>query len=161
MSEDTFKLVFNTWFDPVRSYILYRCGDQELATDIAQEVFLKLWEKKFYLKKEAIPALIYKIAADMIVSSYRKKQSEAKYRLSLQPHSSSLTPEEQVTFQELTKKYEAALTQLPENQRTVFLMSRIESLKYSEIASRLDISTKAVEKRMSGALNTLRKVLQP
>lgn len=161
MSESTFKIVFNNWFDAIRSYLLYRCGDEELATDLAQEAFLKLWNKRLYQKPEAIPAVIYKIASDLLISAFRKQNSEKKYILSLQHEVAALTPEEELNYQELNKKYEVALSQLPENQRTVFLMSRMESLKYQEIAKRLDISVKAVEKRMSGALSTLRKVLLP
>ncbi len=161
MSESTFKIVFDTWFDAVRAYVLFRCGDEELATDIAQESFLKIWEKKIYLKAEAIPAVLYKIAGDILVSNFRKQNTAKKYRLSLEPVETTLSPEEQLTFYELNAKYELALSQLPKKQRVVFLMSRMESLKYREIAERLDISVKAVEKRMNGALTTLRKVLQP
>jgi RNA polymerase sigma-70 factor (ECF subfamily) len=60
---------------------------------------------------------------------------------------------------QLKLKYETALSRLPEKQRTVFLMSRNEELKYAEIAERLDISVKTVEKRMSAVLAYLRKVL--
>jgi len=158
LSESIFKIVFNTWFDAIRSYLLYRCGDEELAT---QEAFVKLWTKSLYQNPESIPAIIYKIASDLLVSHFRKQNSENKYRLSLQPEAVTLTPEEELNYHELNRKYEIALSKLPENQRTVFLMSRMESLKYQEIAARLGISVKAVEKRMSGALSTLRKVLQP
>ncbi|PLW96977.1 MAG: hypothetical protein C0593_09840 [Marinilabiliales bacterium] len=161
MSESIFKIVFNTWFDAIRSYLLYRCGDEELATDITQEAFLKLWTKRLYQNPESIPAIIYKIASDLLVSHFRKQNSENKYRLSLQPEAVTLTPEEELNYHELNRKYEIALSKLPENQRTVFLMSRMESLKYQEIAARLGISVKAVEKRMSSALSTLRNVLQP
>jgi len=161
LSESIFKIVFNTWFDAIRSYLLYRCGDEELATDITQEAFLKLWTKRLYQNPESIPAIIYKIASDLLVSHFRKQNSENKYRLSLQPEAVTLTPEEELNYHELNRKYEIALSKLPENQRTVFLMSRMESLKYQEIAARLGISVKAVEKRMSSALSTLRNVLQP
>lgn len=161
MSESIFKIVFNTWFDAIRSYLLYRCGDEDLATDITQEAFLKLWTKRLYQNPESIPAIIYKIASDLLVSHFRKQNSENKYRLSLQPEAVTLTPEEELNYHELNRKYEIALSKLPENQRTVFLMSRMESLKYQEIAARLGISVKAVEKRMSSALSTLRNVLQP
>ena len=53
--------------------------------------------------------------------------------------------------------YEEALKSLSEKQRDVFLMSRLDALSYKDIAERLDISVKAVEKRISGALSNLRK----
>jgi len=49
---------------------------------------------------------------------------------------------------------------LSEKQRTVFLMSRMEGMKYHEIAERLKLSVKAVEKRMTITLTYLKKVLQ-
>jgi RNA polymerase sigma-70 factor (ECF subfamily) len=63
-------------------------------------------------------------------------------------------------YKELARKYSEALTKMNENQRITFLMSRSEELKYQEIAERLNISVKAVEKRMSQALDYLRKELR-
>ena len=70
------------------------------------------------------------------------------------------SPEDEMNYQELQEKYEKALLMLPENQRIAFLMSRTEELTYGEIATRLSISVKAVEKRVSGALSLLRKELK-
>jgi RNA polymerase sigma-70 factor (ECF subfamily) len=70
------------------------------------------------------------------------------------------TPEDELHFQELKQKYEVALSQLTENQRITFLMNRMEGLTYREIAIRLDISQKAVEKRMSLALASLKEELR-
>ena len=64
-----------------------------------------------------------------------------------------------MAFEQLKGDYDKALKKLPEKQRTVFLLSRVENLKYSEIADMLDISVKAVEKRMNLALNHLRTFL--
>ena len=61
---------------------------------------------------------------------------------------------------ELQYKLETALACLPEPQRTVFLMNRVEKQPYSEIAECLGISTKTVEKRMHGALVALRESLR-
>jgi RNA polymerase sigma-70 factor (ECF subfamily) len=59
-------------------------------------------------------------------------------------------------FEQLKESYRSALEKMPENQRTVFLMSRVENLKYSEIAEMAGIGVKAVEKRMTKALDYLR-----
>ena len=71
-----------------------------------------------------------------------------------------MCPEEEMEFNELKLKYEKALSSLPENQRIVFLMSRKDGMKYSEIAEYLQISVKAVEKRMSKTLAYMRKSLK-
>ena len=60
--------------------------------------------------------------------------------------------------QEFKNQLEKAIEALPENQREVFLMNRIDKMKYREIAEALGISQKAVEKRMHKALLELRKL---
>ena len=71
----------------------------------------------------------------------------------------AVSPEEELLFEELASSYAQALEKMSETQRTVFLMSRNDELKYHEIAECLDISVKAVEKRMSAALQFLRTEL--
>ena len=80
-------------------------------------------------------------------------------QVQLQFEKDDYSPEEMLMFEELQKNYEKALLQLPEKQRIVFLMSRIDQMKYHEIAERLGLSVKAVEKRMTLALAYFRKVI--
>ena len=61
-------------------------------------------------------------------------------------------------YKELKEELENAIADLPEKQRVVFLLSRIDKKTYKEIAEMLGISKKAVEKRMYNALDTLRQV---
>ena len=156
MTSQEFKQLFERYFDSVRSYIYYRSGDRELSTDIAQDAFMKLWEKQLeYHPKENV-GLIYKIASDLFISRYRKQMVELKYRQEISFDMKEDTPEEQLQYEELKENYERALAQLSEKQRVVYLMSRVEGLKYYEIAERLNISVKAVEKRMKYALSALK-----
>lgn len=160
MTQEEFKGLFDKYFDTIRSYIYYRCGDTELATDIAQEVFIQVWEKQFEIRDGKIKSLLYKMSADLFISKYRRMELEQKYLNSIELDYLEDSPEEQAELVELTSRYEKSLATLPENQRIVFLMSRNEGLKYSEIAERLDISVKAVEKRMNKALLFLREALE-
>ena len=68
--------------------------------------------------------------------------------------------EDKMQYEELSNQYNVALKNLPEKQRIVFLMSRMDEMKYNEIADNLGLSIKAVEKRMKLALEYLRKALQ-
>ena len=160
MTKEQFRILFDRYFDDIRRYLYYRSGDEALSTDLAQDTFMRIWEKKMMLSPDRDAALLYKIAGDLFVSHLRREKlrQEAPDRIRFEPDSRN--PEEELEFQELQEKYEKALVKLPENQRIVFLMSRMEELTYAEIAARLTLSVKAVEKRMTGALARLRKEIQ-
>jgi RNA polymerase sigma-70 factor (ECF subfamily) len=81
---------------------------------------------------------------------------ELNYKNSLAFSLADVSPEEEMEYKELQQRYKKALAGLPEKQRVVFLMSRVDGLKYHEIADRLNISVKAVEKRMKNALDDLK-----
>lgn len=159
MTKETFKEIFDLHFDEIRRYVFYRCGDKDLSTDIAQDVFLKVWEKQLISDPKSVKGLLYKIAGDLFVNQYRHKLVEQKYMNSFTLNQDDISPEDVTVYNEMKLAYEKALGQLSEKQRTVFLMSRIDRMKYGEIAEKLNISVKAVEKRMTKALAFLRKVL--
>jgi len=153
LTSQEFKLLFDQNFDAIRNYIYYRSGDADLSTDIVQDVFMRLWEKQIEYRKKENVGLLYKMANDEFVSLYRRKQLEINYTKSLSFKLDGISPEEELQYKELQLMYEDALSNLTEQQRTVFLMSRKDGLKYHEIAERLGISIKAVEKRMKHALD--------
>jgi RNA polymerase sigma-70 factor (ECF subfamily) len=154
-----FKLLFDTYFDAIKNYVFYRIGDVDIATDITQDVFVRIWEKQMKLDMKNAKYLLYKIAKDMLISKYRRQEVENKYTQRMQYEMTEVVETNDIDYKQLKLKYEMALNKLPEKQRIVFLMSRSDELKYAEIAERLDISIKTVEKRMSNALFYLRKVL--
>lgn len=159
MTKEEFKILFDSYFDSVRSYLFYRGAEKEQASDLAQDVFLRIWEKQLDINPKTARYLLYKIAVDMFISQYRREELEMNYRKSLKNDRTDLSPEDQMGYNELFKHYTKALAVLPEKQRTVFLMARMEGLTYKEIAERLGLSVKAIEKRMSLTLAHLRKTL--
>jgi RNA polymerase sigma-70 factor (ECF subfamily) len=160
LEKEDFKFLFDSYFDSIKNYVFYRVGNMDIATDITQDVFVKIWEKQMKLDLKNAKYLLYKIAKDMLISKYRRLEVEAKYTNRMQLQLTELVIDTSYDYKQLQNNYQQALVQLPEKQRTVFMMSRMEELKYTEIAERLDISIKTVEKRMSNALSYLRKVLK-
>jgi len=160
LTQTEFKDLFDNHFDAVRNYIYYHSGDSELATDITQDSFLKIWEKQISDTDESnIKGLLFKIAHDLFISSYRRQRVATNFKLSIVESNTNQSPEEKIQFLELKSKYEMCLKKLPDKQRVVFLMSRIDNMKYHEIAVANNISVKAVEKRMRNALSFLKKEL--
>lgn len=157
MNKEEFVNIFNNNFDKVRNYIYYRCGDVNLATDVAQDTFIKLWEKRSKFSDDNIKGLLFKISRDIFISAYRKKSRETDFSFRMKPEYENQSPLDILQYDELKSHYNNLLKSMPEKQRVVFLMHRMDNLKYAEIASALGLSQKAIEKRMKLALDYLKK----
>ena len=160
MTEEHFKELFDRYFDPIRRYLYYRSGDGQLSTDLAQDTFLKVWERGKLLHPDRDYGLLYKIAGDLFVSHIRRVSLSRDIFSELEFEIRDEGPDRELQYRELEENYKRVLARLPEKQRTVFMMSRMEELSYREIAEHLSISIKTVEKRMSAALVQMRKEIK-
>ncbi|NQU52771.1 MAG: RNA polymerase sigma factor [Bacteroidetes bacterium] len=160
MTQEEFKNLFEMHFAQVRNYVFFRSGNTEVATDIAQETFLKIWEKQNSIQIEKVKGLLFKIAGDLFISHHRKEKRSFEFFNYYVFDKEAQSPEDEFAFKQLKENYSRALNKMREKQRTVFLLSRVENLKYTEIAEMQGISVKAVEKRMKSALDHLRHFLK-
>ena len=158
MTAKDFKMIYDEHFDDLRRYLIYRSGDQDLSGDIAQNVFMKVWTKKIEIASGNIKSLLFKMATDEFISHIRRKKVEKEYtesidlRLIREPYNNDDLLEKKVLFQK-------ALNQLPEKQKTALLMNKMQGLTYKEIAEVLNLSQKAIEKRIGLALKALKQNL--
>ena len=127
-----------------------------LAEDLAQETFLALWQRWDSVREETLASLLYTIAHNLFLNERKHQQVVLRFSQRPQREDDPESPEYLLEAREFHARLEAALSALPEGSREVFLMNRIDRLKYAEIAERLGISVKAVEKRMHQALQALR-----
>ena len=151
-----FKEYFDTYFDSIKNFIYYKTGDIDIAEDLSQDVFLKLWENMSNLKHQTVKAYIYTIASNIYKNHYNRKKVEYNFQVNFSDLNSE-SPEFIMETNEFNKQLQKSIEKIPEKSRIVFLMNRIDQLTYSEIAERLDLSVKAVEKRMKIALGILKK----
>ncbi len=160
-NEIRFHSHYRNMVQAIYKYIVIRCNDDQLAEDITHDVFLQLWKKIETLDDKGVPSYLYMCAKNAIINNHKKSQVRLNYlEKNVQSHISS-TPQNRLEEKELSNKIEEAIASLTEKQREVFLLNRIEGKKYREIAELLDISQKAVEKRMHQALTYLKKKLTP
>ena len=150
------KMIYDAHFDDLRRYLIYRSGDQDLSKDIAQNVFMKVWTKKIEIASGNIKSLLFKMATDEFISHIRKKKVEKEYTESIDL---KLIREADNNDDLLEKKvlFQKALNQLPEKQKTAFLMNKMQGLTYKEIAEILNLSQKAIEKRIGLAIKSLKQ----
>lgn len=156
LTAQEFEHAFDLYYEPVRNYLYYKCGQAELAEDVAQDAFVKLWETRDRIDKSSLKAYVYTIAGNLLINHLKRDQLKFRF-LNLQVEKSDkATPEYLVEMQEFDRKLQDALAKVPDGAREVFMMNRVDGLKYHEIGERLGLSMKAVEKRMSKALAILR-----
>lgn len=131
-----------------------------MSEDLAQDAFIKLWENCKNVSLEKAKSYLFTVANNLFLNkvSHKKVVLQFEKDSKAQPEVAAKDPLFILEKNEFKQRLELAIAALPEHQRVVFLMNRIDKKKYREIAEELDISVKAVEKRMQGALAILRKV---
>lgn len=161
-SEAVFRSVFDTNFKVLRNFLVYQFrGDIESAEDVAQNAFVKLWENCGILKPEQAKSFLYTTAIRLSLNKIKHNKVVNHFELQFQPKTAHQeSPHFLMEETELKARLEKAINELPEKQRTVFLMNRFDNQSYTEIAASLDLSVKAVEKRMHQALLSLRKIVK-
>ena len=145
---------------------------EEDAENITQDVFADLWERRDSMSEiENVNAYLFRLVKNRSLDYLKRKISEQKYVESTQ---TSFEIELSLKLQSLDRfdacyflegndteiLIRAAINSLPKRCRDIFLMSRLEGLKYKEISERLGISTKTVECQMGIALKKIRMKLR-
>lgn len=161
-SEAAFEQVFKTHFKALHAYAFTFLKDSALAEDMVQTAFIRLWERSEQLQiHRSVSAYLYRSVYHECLN-YQKHQKVKKMHETYTKHTAGShggDASEKIQVQELEQTVSGALASLPERCRTIFQMSRFESLRYQEIADRLGISVKTVENQMGKALRILRSKL--
>ena len=156
-NESAFKKVYDDYNKEVWRFIYYKCGDEAQADDLVQDAFIKLWQNCAKTTITKARSFLYTITNNAFLNEVAHKKVVLKHARSTADRVNSESPEHILEQKQFKDKLEKVIAELPEGQRTAFLLNRIDGKKYAEIAELLNISVKAVEKRMSLALSVLRK----
>lgn len=159
MDLKSYRVVFDEHFDGLRNFLYYKLGDTQVAEDTAQEAFIKLWEKRADIRMSTVKTFVYTIANNLAINHLKHMQVRYNFASNQVSMVSKQTPQYLLEEKEFKVELERVIASMPEGSREVFLMNRLEEKKYAEIAELLEISVKAVEKRMSKALQVLRDEL--
>lgn len=153
-----FDTVYQDLSQALYRYAYYQSKNQQTAEDLVQEAYVKYWNKMETIDRGKEKSYLYAIIKNLWLNRIEHHKVVMKFE-SRTSHTSKVDdPEYMLMMKEFRERLMKAISDLPHGQREVFLMNRIDGLKYREIAELLQISQKAVEKRMSSALLTLRKI---
>lgn len=156
-----YKELFDLYYRPLCIYSLKYADSFQLAEDIVQDIFVKLWDEKLYLKLDgAIGPYLFTSVKNNTLQALRK---ESKYRFEeiedQIDKSMSVENLDFVFIEEEKKKLHTAIEALPIKCREVFKVIVLENLKYKDVALQLGISVNTVKTHYARALKQLRSSL--
>ncbi|HYH14462.1 MAG TPA: RNA polymerase sigma-70 factor [Flavisolibacter sp.] len=160
--EVAFEQVFKQHYKGLHAYAFTLIKDDDIAEEIVQNVFYKLWERSEGLTiTSTVAAYLYRAVHNESLNHLKHLRVRTQHQLyvSYRMDAHADTTFKKLQLKELEKRLHAALAELPEGCRTVFQLSRFEELRYGEIAETLGISIKTVENQMGKALKLLRSKL--
>lgn len=155
-----FNTIFEEHCETLRNFMYYRCGDLHLADDLAQFAFVKLWENCAKVLFEKAKSFLYTVARNKFLNEVAHKNVVLEYSRSPRESANLETPQFSMEENEFMERLQRAINELPEGQREVFLLNRVDKKTYVEIAALLEVSQTAVEKRMQKALIKMRKIVK-
>lgn len=161
---DAFEQVFRTYYAPLCLYAISITGRKEIAEEIVQELFYKIWKERESLNiLRSLKSYLYGAVRNQSLQYCEQHLVRERYRQNVQSASEEKpaeTPLDHLEYRELKEIIDHTLLRLPERRRRIFVMHRFEGLKYKEIAEHLSLSVKTIEAEMTKAYRLLRKELE-
>lgn len=139
----------------LRRYFSRRVSKSSDVEDMVQDVFERLLRRGEIENGDDVDGYVFKTASNVLVD--RARRGQARQEALHQPFDADLhadvdfSPEHVLAYREQLIRASAVLFELPERTRAIFVLRRIEGMRYLDIAARLDISVSAVEKHMQRA----------
>lgn len=154
-----FGEIYNRYWKSLHQSAYNILGDENAASDSLQEVFVSLWQRRERVEILSLKAYLFQAVRFAVLKSIRQQKTDQLFYTRLAAVTSEIVLENPMLFKEQQHLIAQVIDQLPEDCRAIFLMSREENLTYKQIAGKLEISEKTVEKKMSIALKAIRSGL--
>lgn len=158
-----FDILFTHYHPHVKKFLFGFIKDEELANDMAQDIFFKIWLKRDAIAKiTSFKSYLFRMARNTIYDHYEHELIKQKYENKELEKSTSLYSElieEEIYAKELYLLIELAIEKMPAQRKRIFTLSRKEGLTNEEIAQQLNINKRTVENHITLALRELRELL--
>ncbi|MBL0135222.1 MAG: RNA polymerase sigma factor [Chitinophagaceae bacterium] len=169
-NESAFKTIVEKWQDMVFNTCMGLVQDANDAEDVAQEVFIQVYESVEQFKGESkFSTWLYRIAVTKSLDHLRKKKRKKRFAFlqslfGVNEEEVIQDPEFHHPGVKLENKEQAAvlfkaISKLPDNQKAAFTLHKLEGLSYQEVAEALSTTVSSVESLMHRARGNLRKIL--
>jgi RNA polymerase sigma-70 factor (ECF subfamily) len=175
-NDAAFTQLVTKYKDPITNYLNGMVGDYNVAVDLAQETFLRVYKNiGRYSHFYQFSTWIYRIATNLAIDEmrFRKRRGQVFYRNvwggrrpgdeegpEIEISDSRRTPGEEVLRKESNRILGDAIRSLPKKYRTAFIMKEIQEMPYETIADVLKCSTGTIKSRLHRARELLQRKLE-
>jgi RNA polymerase sigma-70 factor (family 1) len=162
--ETAFRVIFDRYQKRIYTFLLKLLKSNELAEEIVQESFLKIWLLGEPLNRISnVEGYLVMIARNRAIDQIRINEQQVRLRIGQEQRwtEGHNETEEQILLRDTRSLIDQTLKSLPRQQRLVYQLCHLEGLKYEEAAERLHISPLTVKSHMQQALRALRQHLGP
>lgn len=169
--QSAFKTIVDNYQNMVYNTCLSIVKSEEDAEDLAQEVFVQVYQSVHSFKGESkLSTWIYRIATTKSLDHERKKKRKKRFGFvkSIFGDDSQVVinppdfnhPGVALDQKENAAKLFRAIEKLPENQKVAFILNKVEGLSYQEVSEVMESSVSSVESLLHRAKNNLRRILE-
>lgn len=168
---ESFEILLNRYRLPLVSYFVRMVRDRALAEDLAQEVFLRVYQARSRYQPEArFTTWLYRIATNLALNALRDRKGDSASSLDEDPEGvprvariadHSPTAEQELMLLDRARLIREAVETLPEKQRAAVILHKYQEVDYRQISSVLGLSESAVKSLLFRAYENLRVWLEP
>lgn len=159
--EVAFNQLYHLYARRLASKLIYLLKSEELAQDVLQDVFMKIWLNRETIEPElSFGALVHKMAANFSKNEFRRNLNDEVARSQVNQDLGYNPIEDADNSSQAKALLEMALGKLTPRQREIYVMHKLEGRSYQEISDLLKISTSAINQHIQSATKQLRLVLK-
>lgn len=161
-SDEAYGELFNRHWQHVYNMVYSRVGHHAVTEEMAQDIFLKLWEKRAELSIDNFSAYLYTCVKhrclNYIEAQITRKKYWEHYRkfLPLQEYSTDRT----IAYNDLKEALEKGLATIPEKSKIIFTLNRLEGRSVKEIAVQMNLTPKAIQYHITRSAKELKMYLK-
>ncbi len=157
IDEESFRAVFDKYYDRIYSGFLKKTQAHELAQDLTQQTFIKFWRyRESYTPELSVEIQLFR-KGKLVFIDWLRKESKDRQMIDTLKQQNSIPLNE--LSNDLKDSLNKAIDQLSPVRKEVFSLAYIEGYSHKEIAQKLNVSVRTVETHVYKSLKQLRKVL--
>ena len=163
-SREAFTMLYNLYADRLYSFALVQTKSKQMAEDVVQDTFLKLWNNRTNLNCYGnVQALVFTMARNLILDAFRRQVANIDIEAYLKLHEalpSTASPEESLYFNETKEHLKQAKAKLSNKECKIYEMSREQDMPIKKIAQTLNLSPQTVKNYLTSTLKVFRSQLR-